>query len=670
MERYKKITGLHFTYNFEDKSIDLSDELCAAYAGMPKHFDNMPYSFAEMCVHEEDIQHFCEMYEDINNGIPFATSDFRIKSPSGWARVCLFHPNDRDKTAVGIVQNVSERYSSIMEETERKKAELNLRVAKELEALQLMRAVSDSSDMIISVNLTQNNYYVISNRQLQSNEVYSDGTFDELFLKNVEFIPDQYKEEFESLFSKENLMKAYEKGDKFVYLEHLRYDDSYAPYWVSTHFMFTENPYSDDVIAIIVRRNITERRKREAKQKQLLKDALIEAKKANSAKSDFLSRMSHDIRTPMNAIVGFTNFAMKEDDFSVVKSNYLPKIQTAGEHLLMLINDILEMSRIESGKVELKEAPHHLGEISKDIAQVVGSLAEEKRLNIKTESIVEDYYIYCDKLRITQIITNLLSNAFKFTPACGTVTVAVKQYSCDEQGYAVYEFNVSDTGIGMSAEFLKNIFDPFEREHSSTISKIEGTGLGLSIVKSIVDIMGGSITVDSQVNKGTNFKIRLKFRLAEPDVIEKLTASKPAEPEVKAEDVKSYFRGKRLLLVEDNELNRIIAETILSEAGFAVDMAEDGIYAVDMIKAADAEDYYDAVLMDVQMPIMGGYEATRVIRSLDGDRRNVKIIAVTANAFESDIDEAKKAGMDAHISKPINVDDLYKILLKEIGTAE
>ncbi len=656
-----------YPYNISDKTIDLSAELCSAYNGLPEHFDNMPYSFAEMCVHKDDIEQFYEMYDDIDNGAPFATADFRIKSPAGWARVCLFHPDSSKNTVSGIVQNVSERYTAIIEETERQKTELDIRVEKELEALQLMRAVSDSSDMIISVNLTKNSYYVISNKQLRDNERYNDGTFDDLFSQNLKFIPDEYKEEFDSLFSKESLLNAHSKGDKFVYLEHLRYDDNNIPYWVSTHFMFTENPYSDDVIAIIVRRNITERRKREAKQKQLLKDALIEAKQASNAKSDFLSRMSHDIRTPMNAIVGFTNFAIKEDDISVIKNDYLPKIQTAGEHLLMLINDILEMSRIESGKVELKEAPHHLGEISKDISQVIGSLGEEKNLRLQTESNVTDYYVYCDKLRMNQIITNLLSNAVKFTPTCGTINVSIKQDICDEQGYAVYEINVSDTGIGMSAEFLKNIFDPFERERTSTVTRTEGTGLGLSIVKNIVDIMGGTITVDSQINVGTCFKIRLKLKLVEPDIIEKLVNAEKVEPKIKTEDIKSYFKGKRLLVVEDNELNRIIAETILTDAGFDVDTVEDGIYAVDAIKNVATDNYYDAVLMDVQMPVMGGYEATRIIRSLEGERKNVKIFALTANAFETDVDEARKAGMNAHISKPINVDELYRTLLNEMS---
>ncbi len=666
MSDNKKTNGLSFTYNIDEKTIDLSDELCAAYNGIPKHFDNMPYSFAELCVHKEDVNDFNEMYEAIDNGAPFATVDYRMKFPAGWARVCLFRSDFSSNIVSGTVQNVSERYSSIIEETERKKAEINLRIAKELEALQLMRAVSDSSDMIISFNLTKNNYYVISDKQLQSNEVCSDGTFDELYAKTLSLVPDDDKEEFDSLFSRDNLFKAYSNGEKYVYLEHLRYSEDNKAYWVSTHFMFVENPYSDDVIAIMVRRNINERRIREAQQKQILTEALATAKKANNAKSAFLSHMSHDIRTPMNAIVGFTNFALKENDISVIQNNYLPKIQTSAKNLLMLINDVLEMSRIESGKIELDEKPHHLRELSKDLSSVVSSQAQEKGIRLCSSEAVKDYFVYCDKLRLNQIITNLLSNSVKFTPAGGVIVVAVRQEECDEQGCAMYEFTVSDTGIGMSEEFVKNVFEPFERERTSTVSRMEGTGLGLSIVKNIVDIMGGTITVNSKVNEGTTFTVRLKLRLAEQESVAEIMSENASEQEVSAEKMKEYFSGKRLLLVEDNELNRMIAETILTEAGFVIEEAEDGIYAIDMVKNAPSDDYYDVVLMDIQMPIMNGYEAAKAIRELDGERSKVKIIAVTANAFESDVKEAINAGMNSHISKPIDVDELYKVLLKEM----
>ncbi len=538
---------------------------------------------------------------------------------------------------------------------------------KEAEAVQLLTAINTTYDMVVSVNLTQNTYRLFEIESFVTNGDSITGVFDEIIDIHCKKVVEQHRELYYNTFSREALLKAHSEGKKSVYLEYQQRDDDGVPHWLGTHTMFTENPYTSDVMEITISQNIDERIHKEEKSKAALEEALNLAEQANRAKSNFLSAMSHDIRTPMNAVVGFAYLALKEDDFSVVKNNYLPKIRTAGELLLMLINDILEMSRIESGKIELKEYPYDIGEISKDIAQVVDSLAKEKRINLKTVSTVKDYCIYCDKLRIHQIITNLLSNAVKFTPEQGTVSVSIKQEACDEQGYAVYEFNVSDTGIGMSEEFLKSVFDPFEREKTSTVTRVEGTGLGLSIVKNLVDIMGGTIVVESQVNKGTNVKIRLKFKLAPPEIVHKISSDEKSVQKIEIEKAKMFFEGKRLLLVEDNELNRMIAETLLVEAGFIVDTAEDGTYAVEMMKNAPDDYYYDAVLMDIQMPLMNGYEATKVIRSLDGERRNVKIIALTANAFESDVNDARKYGMNAHISKPINVDELYSVLFREIN---
>ncbi len=537
------------------------------------------------------------------------------------------------------------------------------------DAIQLLAAINTTYDMVVSVNLTQNTYRLFNSESFVTQGDEATGVFDEVIEIHHSKVAQHHKQLYYDTFSRQALLKAYADGRNSVYLEYQQYDDDGIPHWLATRTMFTENPYSSDVTEITISKNIDDRIYAEQQNKAALQQALHLAEQANRAKSNFLSAMSHDIRTPMNAIVGFTQLSLNEDDFSVVKGSYLPKMKTAGEHLLMLINDVLEMSRIESGKIELKEAPYHLGEISRDIEQVIGTLASEKQVIAKSEGSVSDYYVYCDKLRINQIITNLVSNAVKFTPVGGTVMVSVRQDVCDEHGYAVYEFNISDTGIGMSEEFLRNVFDPFEREKTSTVTRVEGTGLGLSIVKNLVDMMGGTIDIQSQINKGTNVRVRLKLRLAEPDVIAGLKKSTNSVQDINAEDAGAYFEGKRLLLVEDNELNRIIAETILAEAGFAVETADDGIYAVDMVKNA-ADDYYDAVLMDVQMPIMNGYEATKAIRALDGRRSGVKIIAVTANAFESDVEEAIKAGMNAHISKPIKVDELYKVLLREISMEE
>ncbi len=392
--------------------------------------------------------------------------------------------------------------------------------------------------------------------------------------------------------------------------------------------------------------------------------AQIQAEENNRAKTDFLSQMSHDIRTPMNAIIGFTNFAVEEEDSTVIKDVYLPKIQTASKNLLMLINDVLEMSRIESGKLELVETPCDLAEISRELTSVISVQADEKNIALHSVAKLTNSHVYCDRLRVTQIITNLLGNAVKFTPKGGEITVSMEQYDSSEDGYAMYELQVSDTGIGMPPEFVHRVFEPFERERTSTMSGMEGTGLGLAIVRNIVEAMNGMVAVKSKQGEGTTFTVRLKLRVVEKQIIKELSTEK-RQYEINEAEMRAYFEGKRLLLVEDNEFNRMIAETMLTEVGFIVDQAVDGTDAVDIMQTV-AEGYYEAILMDVQMPIMNGYEATKVIRKLSNKNRNVKIIAVTANAFESDINDAKAAGMNAHVPKPINVEDIYKVLWEEI----
>ncbi len=393
--------------------------------------------------------------------------------------------------------------------------------------------------------------------------------------------------------------------------------------------------------------------------------ARIQAEESSRAKTDFLSQMSHDIRTPMNAIMSFTDFAIRETDLSVIREDYLPKIRTSGQHLLMLINDVLEMSRIESGRVELSETPVHLGDLLEEITSIIGIRAQDEGLTLRISNGVTDPWVYCDKLRMNQVLMNLLGNAVKFTPRGGTVTVSAAQEPCSREGCALYQLQVSDTGIGMSPEYLTHLFEPFSREQSSTVSGKEGTGLGLSIVKRIVDSVGGRITVDSIQGRGTTFTVRVELRQVPPQAAAQLERELREAPprELTPEELRTHFAGKRVLLVEDNALNRAIAQVLLGEAGFEVEEAEDGTVALEMVSTAPAG-YYDVVLMDVQMPIMNGYQATRAIRALGDDRAGVKILAVTANAFASDIDAARQAGMDGHLAKPIEVPALYAALLE------
>ena len=541
-------------------------------------------------------------------------------------------------------------------------------------------------------------------------------------------------------------------------------------------------------------RSVDDEIRSEMEKKNLLEDALMQANRASKAKSVFLSNMSHDIRTPMNAIVGFTALAITHVNNRERVEEYLKKIMTSGNHLLSLINDVLDMSRIESGRMHLDEKECSLPEILHGLRNILQADIHAKQLELYIDTVdVFDEEIYCDKLRLNQVLLNLLSNAVKYTGAGGIISLRITEKPGAPAGSANYEFDIKDNGIGMSKEFVEHIFEPFERERNSTISGIQGTGLGMAITKNIVDMMNGSILVKSEPDAGTEVTVSFTFRLhsgaKEPQDIPELKGcralvvdddfnscdsvsymlgqigmraewtlsgkeavlrtrqavmrddiysvyiidwllpdmngievtrrirkemgenvpiilltaydwadiedeareagvtafcSKPmflselrsclhsiicTEEETGAAPVpeKKRFHAGRILLAEDNELNQEIAEAILEEAGFTTEIAKDGQIAVDMLRESKPG-YYQLVLMDVQMPVMNGYEATRTIRELEDQRlASIPIIAMTANAFEEDRQEALKSGMNGHIAKPIDVEKLFDILEKVLA---
>ena len=526
---------------------------------------------------------------------------------------------------------------------------------------------------------------------------------------------------------------------------------------------------------------------KEQEQKRALEVAYAAADRANRAKTTFLNSMSHDIRTPMNAIIGFTGLAATHVDDPVRLREYLSKIQTSSSHLLSLINDVLDMSRIESGKVNIEEKKVHLPDVMHDLRTIVQSDIKSRRLDFYIDTMdVQDEDVYCDKLRLSQILLNIVSNAMKFTKPGGTVSVKIEQVGEAPSGYANYVFKVRDTGIGMSEDFLGRIFTPFEREETATVSGIQGSGLGMAITKNIVDMMGGTISVKSEVGVGSEFTVSLQFRRTEEqqeaEIIPELMGSAalvvdddidccisvskmlskigmrpewtssgreavvraqyalerddafdvyivdwlmpdmngietvrrirriigddkpiiiltsydweeveqeareagvthfiskpifmselrdilckplPKANDNKQEEVAFDFTGRKILLVEDNELNQEIAVEILEQHGFQVEAVDDGVYAVERMEAAKPGDF-DAVLMDIQMPRMDGYEATRRIRKLENTQvAAVPIIAMTANAFEEDRNLALEAGMNDHVAKPIDIDELLKAI--------
>ena len=408
--------------------------------------------------------------------------------------------------------------------------------------------------------------------------------------------------------------------------------------------------------------DVTEEKEHELEQDRILRNALSSAEHANRAKTAFLNNMSHDIRTPMNAIIGFTSLAAEHLDDREIIRDYLEKISTSGKHLLSLINDVLDMSRIESGSVKIEKTNVHLPDVLEDLKTIIleSTHAKQQKLLIKMQDVVHEDII-TDKLRLTQVLLNIISNAVKFTPVGGTIHILVEEKASQKAGYAVYSFCIKDNGIGMSKEFQEHVFDSFARERTVTESGITGTGLGMAITKNIVDLMGGTIHLTSKQGEGSEFIVTLECELADKAVQEKQSSCP------KAEKRHLDYSGRKVLLVEDNELNREIATEILKSLGLKVDCAADGMEAVE-IMSSEAGNQYDMIFMDIQMPKMDGYTATREIRTLkDTKKANVPIIAMTANAFDEDRKKAIKAGMNGHIAKPIDVNVILQNLDRIFG---
>ena len=396
-----------------------------------------------------------------------------------------------------------------------------------------------------------------------------------------------------------------------------------------------------------------------------LEIALKKAEEASLAKTRFLNNMSHDIRTPMNAILGYAQLMENELKGKELPETleHLEKLQQSGNLLLSIINNVLDMARIESGRMELDENYCRIEDVWKSLVAVFDEKARKKNIALHYTINVEHAHILTDITKVKEILINILSNAIKYTPAGGSVMVDVDELSCDESGYMIARIRVSDTGIGMSKEYLTKIFEAFTREKNTTKSKIAGSGLGMSIVKKYVDLLGGTINVESELGKGSTFTVILKHRIADESYYVKKHMEEPGAGS-------EILEGRNILLAEDNDLNAEIAEAILERAGLKIERVEDGIQCVNRIEKMPAGTY-DMILMDIQMPKMNGYKATQAIRNLpDEDKACIPIVAMTANAFEEDKREAIAAGMNGHIAKPIQVDKLLAMLSEVIRQQE
>lgn len=397
------------------------------------------------------------------------------------------------------------------------------------------------------------------------------------------------------------------------------------------------------IILIIIIVLINEDRTKQLKKEQL----------QNESKTIFLNNMSHDIRTPMNAILGYAGLMKNKINNPDIVLDYLKKIEESGEYLLSIINNILDMARIESGKVELDLECMDLKAERNHVISLFEEEIARKKILFSFDSTVEHTHVFADEARVTQIFVNLLSNAVKYTPEGGAIRYVVREIPCDKEGYGTYITTVSDTGIGMSKEFQEHIFDLFSRERTTTESKVLGTGLGMSIVKKLVDLMNGSIEIESELGRGSTFKVILNLKIIDTPTDYLINQSAEKDDDLS-------FEGKRILLAEDNDLNAEIAVAILEEIGFKIERAKDGVECINILMHSEAG-YFDFILMDVQMPNLNGYETARKIRGLaDKELSKIPVIAMTANAFEEDRQNALNSGMNGHISKPINIKEMIK----------
>ncbi len=594
------------------------------------------------------------LLNEFHNGKSEITFDYEAATISGkraWLRrsIAMTRNQDGDIIAYTSVKDVS----SVVEQKMREDAYMHA-LATEYDSITIVDITNDDkrNDRVLIRGRLTDRLAALIDDETANEEFYSRKL--DLMLRFVH--PDD-REQFYAETRREKILQASnENRMQVVNFRIVKNEDEYVYYQLCFVPLKDINGKPTGVVAGM--KNVDNEVRKEMNHRQELENARFAAESASRAKTSFLFNMSHDIRTPMNAILGYTDLAIKHRDDQTRVDDSLEKIKTAGGHLLNLINDILEMSRIESDKLEITDDPADLLKLIKGVDQMSSSLAIPKSIDFQTEVCnIANPYVYIDELHANEVLINLTSNAVKYTPMGGKVRLRVEQISPAVDGKAVFRFDISDNGIGMSEEFQQHLFEAFSREKTSTVSKQQGAGLGLSIVKRIVDIAGGTISVKSKQHEGSTFTVEMPLRIMDDEAIRKYEEElKP----VAINEKEFSLENKKVLLVEDNEMNREIATEILEEVGLIVDTAEDGEFAVKAVEEKGT-DYYDFILMDIQMPLMNGYEATKAIRELpDGDKAT--IIALSANAFEEDVQKSLSMGMNAHVAKPIDVNTLFETM--------
>ena len=572
----------------------------------------------------------------------------------GWFEVNVFIGVDDQGTPIANVfgRDVTE----IRTARERRERELRAVAARD-------QLLSDITKMLYGYNMTVNvntgKYTLIPGNGMERTVAFlqANDQYEEVFRQFCRNTDEQYRARATEMLSLDSYRGRIEHPGLVGTEEFLQHLPEGNDAWHEMNVIVGFDREGEPILNILGR-DVTE-----AHDRADTKAQLEITKAASEAKSAFLFNMSHDIRTPMNAIIGFTDLLKKHLDDKELARSYIGKIETANDFLLSLINNVLEMARIESGKVYLDETANNVYAFWQELHALFDTQMQAKGITFTGDIRVSHPDVITDGTKLREILLNIMSNAVKYTPSVGSISVTVTEIPVTRPGYTVYQTVIADTGIGMSEEFLPHIFEEFTRERTSTESKVAGTGLGMPIVKKLVDLLQGTITVESQLGKGTKFTLTLAHRIADDG--QKRQLSLRSDP-YRMED----FAGKRILLAEDNQLNAEIAMTILEEAGFLVEWAEDGIICVDRIEKA-APDEYDLVLMDIQMPNMDGYKATRIIRRLPDQRKaGIPIIAMTANAFDEDRRKAFQVGMNGHITKPIQVEVLMNTLASVLSERE
>lgn len=600
-------------------------------------YNNMPYSFSRRYVDLDSQDEYEDMFERLHQGIETTNSEVSFDEGKRWFNTNLsIIERDEDGNpifAIGIVEDITEK-------------KIN-----QLENLQLQSiykfTVNNDYECLLIIDLESNQYSIRYTDNWQMYDVNKESMVSESFksflAKSIE-PKDLKKFNLNSIIEQLN---SKEENTCIIWYTALNKEHKEARfYWIE-----------EDKKILITVRNIESRWKQEAENKKKILGALEMAEAANQAKSDFLSRMSHDIRTPLNAVVGMVAIAKKYMNDTTKVEECLDSITNSSNYLTLLINDVLDMAKIESQKLKLSRENFVLDDFLNKMLNVVKPLMESRKHTlIVTAEEIMNHNVKGDYVRLQQLLLNILSNAVKYTNTGGRIEFTIKELPSQKEGYGFYQFEVKDNGIGMDAEFLKRVFNPFERKDSERVGNIEGTGLGMSIAKNIANLMEGDIAVESEPDVGSKFTITVYLELqTEEDECEYVYL------EDEDEELPN-FTERTILLVEDNAINMEIAKEILSATGAIIEMAENGSEAIQKVEESE-ENYYSMIFMDIRMPIMNGYEATVIIRQLDReDVKQIPIIAMTADAFTEDIKRAKEAGMNDHIAKPIDIDKLYDLM--------